>query len=89
MFFSQVKGFSEVLRGRSADSAGVDLIVHSICKLLGNLGAHPEYGRGVQAFPEYLQAFLENAEAVGDTDEEELEQLQASLSVKLARQSWQ
>ena len=84
--FFQVKGFSDVLQEKGADSAGVDLVVHSTCKLLGHLGTQPEYGRGVQAFPEHLQALLENMEAIGDTEEEELEQLRASLHVKLARQ---
>lgn len=60
--------------------------MHSACKLLGHLGSHPEYGRGVQAFPEHLKALLEKAEEVGDTEEEELEQLRASIYVKLARQ---
>lgn len=75
-----------MLKEKAVNSVGVDLVVHSMCKLLGHLGSNPEYGRGIQAFPEHLQALLENAEAVGDTEEEELEQLKASLDVKLARQ---
>lgn len=61
------------------------MVVHSACKLLGHLGSHPEYGHSVQAFPEHPKALLEKAEEVGDT-EEELEQLRASIHVKLARQ---
>ncbi len=83
---TQVKGFTEVMKEKEGDSVGVDLVVHSTCKLLGHLGSHPEYGRGVQAFPEHLKAVLEKAREVGDTEEEELERLRASLDVKLARQ---
>lgn len=83
---TQVKAFTEVLKEKEADSVGIDLVVHSTCKLLGHLGSHLEYGRGVQAFPEHLQALLDKAREVGDTEEEELERLRASLDVKLARQ---
>ncbi len=82
----QVRRLSEILKEKDADGVGVDLVVHSTCKLLGHLGSHPEYGRGVQAFPEHLQALLEKAEAVGDTEEKNLEHLRVSLHVKLARQ---
>ena len=47
-------------------SAAIDTIVHSVCKLLGHLGSHPEYGKGVRGFPEYLKELLEEVEAVGD-----------------------
>ena len=73
-----------MLKEKDVNSVGVDLVVHSTCKVLGR--SNPEFGRGVQAFPEHLQALLENAEAVGDTEEEKLEQLKASLDDKLASQ---
>ena len=76
----------EVLKERENGSVGVDLIVHSTCKLLGHLGSNPEYGRGVQGFPEHIQTLIDKAEEVGDTEEEDLQQLRASLNVKLARQ---
>ena len=82
--FFQVNG--SILQEKAADSAGADPVVHSTCKLLGHSGTQPEYERGVQAFPEHLQSLLENVESVGDTEEEELEQLRASLTVTLGRQ---
>ncbi len=67
-------------------AAGVDTIVHSVCKLLGHLGSNPEYGKGVRAFPEYLSDLLEEAEAVGDNASEEAEELKSSVAIRLARQ---
>ena len=63
---AQVKATSELLSGRSV---GVDSVVHATCKLLGHLGTNPEYGRGVQAFPEYVQSLMEEADAIDDIDE--------------------
>ena len=42
------------VKALSGSPPSVDSIVHSACKLLGHLGTNPEYGRGVQAFPEYI-----------------------------------
>ena len=64
----------------------LDSIVHSTCKLLGHLGTHPEYGRGVVAFPKFIKSVIEKAEEVGDTEEEELEHLKAGMGVRLVRQ---
>jgi len=75
-----------VLREKERGSVGVDLIVHSICKLLGHLGSQPEYGRGVQGFPEHMKALVEKAEEVGNTDEEDLQHLQSCLNVRFSRQ---
>ncbi len=61
---------------------GVDTIVHSVCKLLGHLGSHPEYGKGVRAFPEYLEDLLEQAE----DSSSEAEEVRSSIAVRLARQ---
>ena len=63
--------------------AAVDTIVHSVCKLLCHLGPHPEYGKGVRGFPEYLKDLLEEVEAVGDNVSEEEEELRATLSIRL------
>ena len=60
--------------------------MHSVCKLLGHLGPHPEYGKGVRSFPEYLHELLEEVEAVGDDVSEEEEELKSSMSIKLSRQ---
>ena len=65
---------------------GIDTVVHSVCKLLGHLGAHPEYGKGVRAFPEYLSNLLDEAKEVGDSPSEEEEELKSAMSIKLARQ---
>ena len=67
-------------------SAAVDTIVHSVCKLLGHLGSHPEYGKGVRGIPEYLKELLEEVEAVGDNASEGEDELKATLSVRLSRQ---
>ena len=61
---------------------GIDTIVHSTCKLLGHLGSHPEYGKGVVAFPEFLQGLLNEAYRL----EYDAEELKNALEVKLARQ---
>ena len=55
-------------------SVGIDMVVHSACKLLGHFG-NPEYGKGVHGFPEYLQTLVEEAETE--------EQLKACLKVRL------
>jgi len=67
-------------------ATGIDTIVLSVCKLLGHLGPHPEYGKGVRSFPEYLLELLEEVEAVGDDVSEEEEELKSSMSIKLSRQ---
>lgn len=46
------------------------------------LGAHPEYGMGVRAFPEFLQTLIEGV----DDKAEEMEEKKAALGVKLERQ---
>ena len=74
------------VKALSGSPPSVDSIVHSACKLLGHLATNPEYGRGVQAFPEYIKAFLEEAEAVGDTDTDDAQVLKAALGVRMERQ---
>ena len=49
------------------------------------MGSHPEYGVGVCSFPEFLQALLEEANAIDD-EAEETEEIKAALGVKLQRQ---
>ena len=61
--------------------AAINTIVHSVWKLLGHLGSHPEYGKA-----EYLKELLEETEAVGDNASEEKEELKATLSIRLSRQ---
>ena len=73
------------VKALSGSPPSVDSIVHSACKLLGHLEANPEYGGGGQAFPEYIKALLEEAEAVGDTDSEDAEALKAALGVRVER----
>ena len=58
------------VKALSGSPPSVDSMVHSAWKLLGHLGTNPEYGRGVQAFPEYIKALLEEAEAVADRGKE-------------------
>ena len=60
-------------------AAAIDTIVHSVCKLLGYLGSHPDYGKGVRGFPEYLKELLEEVEEVGDNASEEEEELKTTL----------
>ena len=67
-------------------AAAIDTIVHSVWKLLGHLGSHPEYGKGVQGFPEYLKELLKEIEAVGDNASEEKDELKATLSIRLSQQ---
>lgn len=43
------------------------------------LGAHPEYGMGVRAFPEFLQTLIEGVD-------DKAEEKKAALGVKLERQ---
>ena len=74
------------VKALSGSPPSVDSIVHSACKLLGHLATNPEYGRGVQAFPEYIKALLEEAEAVGDTDSDDAQVLKAALGVRMERQ---
>lgn len=70
---------------QSDGTVGIDRIVHSMWKLLGHLGSHPEYGKGVQAFPEFLKCLLDEAHNL-DGGTEEVEDIKASLQVKLERQ---
>ena len=58
---AEVRGLNRFISENNRNSVGVDLIVHSTCKLLGHLGTNPEYGRGVIGFPEFLKAALEDA----------------------------
>ena len=44
------------LKENCLSTTGVDLVVQSCCKLVGQLGVNPEYGRGIVGFPEFLQA---------------------------------
>ena len=76
---------SAVKKNVASDSVGIDKIVHTMCKLIGHLGSHPEYGVGVRSFPEFLQALLEEANAIDD-EAEETEEIKAALGVKLQRQ---
>ena len=43
---AEVKGLNKHLKENCLSTTGVDLIVHSCCKLVGHLGVNPEYGRG-------------------------------------------
>ena len=79
---AQVRGVKENVAN---DSIGIDKIVHTMCKLLGHLGSHPEYGMGVRAFPEFLQTLMEEVNGVDD-EAEEMEEVKAALGVKLQRQ---
>ena len=78
---AEVKGLNKHLKENCLSTTGVDLIVHSCCKLLGHLGVNPEYGRGVVGFPEFLQALEEEA-----CNTEERENILAAMAVKLERQ---
>ena len=64
---AQVKSVSQHFVGKTV---GVDSVVHAICKLLGHLGSNPEYGKGVQAFPEYIKSIIDQAEAIGDDSDQ-------------------
>ena len=79
----RAKATSELLSGRSV---GADSVVHATCKLLCHLGTNPEYGRGVQAFPEYVQCLMEEADAIDDIDENVVTSLKSALGVRLCRQ---
>ena len=74
------------VKALSGSPPSVDSIVHSAWKLLEHLGTNPEYGRGVQAFPEYIKALLEEAEAVADRDNDDAQILKAALVVWMERQ---
>lgn len=57
-----VNGMAEHL-GSTTDErhTAVDKCVHELCKLLGHLSNCPEYGRGVQGYPEFLQGLLDQS----------------------------
>ena len=75
---AEVKGINKYIAESKKVSIGVDLIVHSVCKLLGHLGVNPEYWRG---FPEFLQSALEDGRAAGLSTE----YIEAARKLKLKR----
>ena len=82
---AEVRGLNRFINEQSNKSVGIDLIVHSTCKLLGHLGVNPEYGRGVIGFPEFLRATLDDARAA-NAPNEQLDSTAEAISVKLERQ---
>ena len=80
---AQLQGLTDYING---ESTGVDRIVHSTCKLLGHLGTNPEYGQGVQGFPEYIKTLIDASTAIGDTESEDIVSLKAALGVRMERQ---
>ena len=80
---AQIKGLMDHLNGASS---GVDTVVHSTCKLLGHLGTNPEYGRGVQGFPEYIKSLIDESRAIGNSESEEVLSLKSALGVRMERQ---
>ena len=81
---AEVKGLNRHIKETGSPSVGVDLVVHSACKLLGHLGTNPEYGKGVVGFPEFLQAALENAQIGANA--EDIDAIRAAINVRLERQ---
>ena len=75
-------GLNRFINEQGKHSVGIDLIVHSTCKLLGHLGTNPEYGRGVIGFPEFLKATLEDARV----ETQQLDNMTAPIHVRLERQ---
>ena len=82
---AEVRGLNRFINEQSNKSVGIDLIVHSTCKLLGHLGVNPEYRRGVIGFPEFLRATLDDARAA-NAPNEQLDSTAEAISVKLERQ---
>ena len=76
----------EANKDAKTSSSPGDTLVYAVCKLLGHLDSSPEYGHGVEKFPEYVETLLHDAKELEDIQDEKIQELSGVLGTKFDRQ---